>query len=499
MALRTATVYADSDAVVAHVWTKGPGFGSISMASGGWTLQIAKGSDTKAISCSGVNSFSGRVCGGRLDKAAWFSESGAGSATVKAAWSGGGLESGTATMALAQTPSTSGLPLSGAGLWLEAPTYPLLPGMEFEVPLYAHTGSGGDAFPLEIWLADVTIAAPDVEYVSVEPSHLYAIIANFEAPKLIMVAERLPAYEENPAALTSTELRLATVKFRVASGVATGTTIADAVSVWVNQVVSGPAARLEDTAGWVYGVGGVSAGARPLVVAAPERVALHAFVESGSDAQELVNLATLGGNNAGLASAADVPIKVRTVRSCHTRRYAGATACFEGNSLQSLPAGSVACASSNGAVATASTRSGGNCQLDALTTAHTASGDVAVTATHGSFSAAVPFRVWTASSVSVHASDETLQRICASDGGGSALYQSADLHVLATLSQSALGATLPGVDVTRHAALSVEGGGGAYVSLSGSVATGIDAPGSATIAAGTSGASVTLTVTSDAS
>ncbi len=48
----------------------------------------------------------------------------------------------TATMALAQKPSRSGLPLPGAGMWLILPSYPLLPGAVFTATLHAHTGAG---------------------------------------------------------------------------------------------------------------------------------------------------------------------------------------------------------------------------------------------------------------------------------------------------------------------------------------------------------------------
>ena len=136
---------------------------------------------------------------------------------------------------------------------------------------------------------------------------------------------------------------------------------------------------MDGEAGWLYSAAGVSQTACEIVVAAPARVGLHAYVSNPEDEQELVNLAALGGGNDGLASASPVPIAVRAVRSCHTNRGTG---CVEGGSLVALPSGSVARSSSNPAAGTASVRGGSSCQLDALTTAHTQGGDLAVPVGH---------------------------------------------------------------------------------------------------------------------
>ena len=126
--------------------------------------------------------------------------------------------------------------------------------------------------------------------------------------------------------------------------------------------------------------------------------------------------------------------------------------------------------------------------LEPLTAAHTASGDVTVTATVGAFAAPVVFRVWTVGSVAMQASDTALGLVCGS------LYQSADLYATATLSHAPSGASVAGVDVTRHTLFSVVsgsatiGGGGG-----GNVITGTGA-GAVSVAAGTTGATLSLTV-----
>ena len=63
----------------------------------------------------------------------------------------------TATMALAQMPSDDGL--GGENMWLVLPTYPIVPGASFDAVLRAHTGDGGAAYALNVWIVQISMPA----------------------------------------------------------------------------------------------------------------------------------------------------------------------------------------------------------------------------------------------------------------------------------------------------------------------------------------------------
>ena len=250
-------------------------------------------------------------------------------------------------------------------------------------------------------------------------------------------------------ALTSIDLVVGVVRFKVGSGTSVGTIIG-ALSLFVDDMVSSASVkRADDMDGLLFSVDGTST-TSSVVVVAPSHVGLLAYV-AGAYEQELVNLARLGGSS--LASTAHVPITVQAIRSCHTT---GGRACSEGNGMVVVTASS--CVSSNAAIAGAMSSAAG-CRLDALTDAHTMGGDVVVTVTHGIFTALVPFRVWYPSSVTIEAADTTLNRIATpgcTDGIAPALYQHTRLTAKATLEHASSGSRIVDVDVTQHAEFSVE-------------------------------------------
>ena len=83
-------------------------------------------------------------------------------------------ESGTATLALAQIPSTIP-PLSSMGMWLELPSFPLFAGETFTTNLYAHTGG----VALGAFIAAIHIeAAPDITFQSISDVTYYDITSN---------------------------------------------------------------------------------------------------------------------------------------------------------------------------------------------------------------------------------------------------------------------------------------------------------------------------------
>jgi len=192
-----------------------------------------------------------------MTKADWFSEGAAGSATVKAVWADAAVESNSATVVLAQIPSRSGLPLTNAGMWLEMPSYPMLPETSFKVYLYAHTG--GKA--LGAWIAAIYIdAAPDVTFVEIDGDEFYDITVNDflddkdGVQKVALVANRKADFAPDgskPGAIVSDKLLLAKVTFKVRSGTKPGV-IATALTLRVNGMEAGPVTLVSHVDGWMY-------------------------------------------------------------------------------------------------------------------------------------------------------------------------------------------------------------------------------------------------------
>ena len=108
------------------------------------------GSSTKTISCGTLSTAGGADCKGTL-AASWFDEDG-GDATVYATL--GSATSNVETLAIAPTPADDG-ELSAAGVVVALPSFSTVGAGSFDVPIFAHTGSGSAEFALGVWVAQV--------------------------------------------------------------------------------------------------------------------------------------------------------------------------------------------------------------------------------------------------------------------------------------------------------------------------------------------------------
>lgn len=348
----------------------------------------------------------------------------------------------------------------------------------------------------------------------------YDMTLNPDGAVLRLIASRKSELENNLAALEGDDLPLAELTFRVGPS-APHCSVPGALRLWVTEMVNAESiARVKAVPGRVSLGGRIS-------VEPASHVALMAYVSSG-DEQEIVNLARLGGLSSPplAASAAEVPIWVRAVRSCHTT---GETACSEHSSrrrragpledvrrhragpLEDVPASGLTGASSDSSIAAASPNGLGGCRLDAFTTQEATSrsgGIVNVTAFPAGggsggglalLSATVPFRVWRATAAEIRADDVALDRVVASGSSpecAAPMYQRARLRASATLAAGG-GRTLTGVDVTPYAVFQLAGpqaaGPNPAARLSGNLLTGL-APGNVTVQLGVD-SSVSLEVT----
>ena len=204
-------------------------------------------------------------------------------------------------------------------MWRVLPTYPLLPGATFQTTLRAHTGYGGAAFALSTWLVQIPID-PRLSFVSIS-SKKYDPAKN--VVRGVLKITSTPKSTQSDDDLTDTNLELAVITFRVKSDTSSGK-ISSALTLFIDDMVTSSSEKeVNDQAGKLFSTDGVTESGA-IVVEEEATVGLQAFVADHHE-QELVNLARLGAST--LASASDVPIAVRSIRSCHTKK--GSVVCSE--------------------------------------------------------------------------------------------------------------------------------------------------------------------------
>jgi hypothetical protein len=136
MVLMTPIVYEESPYVKVRIWPRGKPFGGFSSS----TLELVisrSGLSSQRIDCGSTSNAAGKMCAGLLDSR-WFD----GSSTmpqIKAQISN--LDSAFATTMVNFTvvPQVEYVLPSETYMWLELPTFTLLPGTEFEAILYGNT------------------------------------------------------------------------------------------------------------------------------------------------------------------------------------------------------------------------------------------------------------------------------------------------------------------------------------------------------------------------
>ena len=485
MVLRSKTVYANSDFVVAYVWMGSPGFGP-RCASANIVLIVTRkyGAENewkkKTISCGsiGTSGYDGINCAGKIKKPDWFlhttdinafviAEADTGEKSHVPKPDGTGMPVAPA-MILAKKVKKTGLPLTDRGMWLVLPDYPLLPGAKFTGTVYANS----HGFALKLWDVWVEAQSPVTIEKATLKSAKYKLTpgpSNFNGKLLKLTAAPVATiqspYNElrstNSACACADGIELATITFNVASS-ASPTSIGNAIKFLAKgmRAAAGEKQLMKENnegnvipgQGVVFSSAGVKTnGFGSITIEATKEVGVMAYVASAYP-QELVNFAVLG------KPMAAVPITIKAVQSCHT---VGTKTCFgTGTGLVAAAANSLTCTSTNTDIAKVKSATGG-CQLESLThSGATQSGDFKVKVKYRTFEAVfVAFRVWTVGTVKIYASDESLGKIC------STLFQSADLYATATLSLAGTSGTteVKDVDVTPHTVFSVQGSGSATI------------------------------------
>ena len=455
MVLRTSKLYFDSDAVVARVWTSGPGFDGISSKDVELVVTHAKTGATATIPCGKVSTFEGVRCAALLGKASWFVTTDV-KVTVQARIQGTSSVSRKHDAVLAAKPAGESQ-VKTNGMWLELPSFGVIKGSTFTAVLYVNS-QAAKSFALGTWEARITHSAffTAVRVTSVKYD---VVLGSKSATSFVLTSSLKSSFAGDSASdkkhLISSKLEVAVVTFRVEAGFKG--TRAD-FSLFINALSSRTASEIvKKQAGSVFSSGGLESKGVISVVTSTS-AGLQAFA---SGEQELVNVVSLG-----VGKSPSSRITARIINSCHTT---GGTQCSEGDAplTGAVALGGLTCVGKVSKVLHTKVANG-KCVLS-FTAAETKGGDIEVVLTLSSFSVSTFFRVWYPDAVQIGVLDKELNKL---ESGSGAEYQSTSLAAIASFSAGSIGTKLSNVDVTPLVTFQVEGGAASAVVIAGSRVTG---------------------------
>eukprot|EP00750_Incisomonas_marina_P022797 INCI4994.1.p1 GENE.INCI4994.1~~INCI4994.1.p1 ORF type:complete len:2546 (-),score=475.07 INCI4994.1:90-7562(-) len=467
MVLRTPVVHEESPYVKAWVWTHGSSFGSFTSSS--VTLTISRnGVTSQTINCGnfGSSAIGGKDCAAQL--ASRFFDGSSAKPSIVATMSGNSFESDPVEFAVTVKPSFSRP--AAVKMWLDLPTYALLPGSEFDVTLYANTEADGELYALGVWSASISSTNGfSLESIS---SVMFDVSDSTVGGVTSMAATFKSSYSDRTDELTGDAVAVAVLTYSVSSSLSSST-IENIFALSIDDMVSiSNSKKVDDVEGHVLSVAGFASRGE-LEVESEYVAGLLAYVDLSNE-QELLNTAVLDGLDVTSV------ITKKEVKSCHT---VGSASCSESGSVSSV-SGSVSCSQSNSAALRL------NSACNAVLTSAESEGDdnVDVTVMYGDFERVVSFRVWFPLDIELNVQDSTLSRIASECRGRNRVFQQSRVVVSGTW--SCVAATSDRVDVTSLS--TVDSSNEAAVLVSDGIAFGVDV-GSSTLST-LSGAEVEVAV-----
>jgi len=289
MVLRTSKLYFDSDAVVARVWTSGPGFDGISSKDVELVVTHAKTGATATIPCGKVSTFEGVRCAGGLGKDAWFSTVDV-QLTVHARIKGSSAVSKKHGAVLAAKPSSESQVKTNS-MWLELPSFEVIRSSTFTTVLYVNS-QANVPFALGTWKASLTHDS-FFTLVKVTSQKYDVTLGSKTATSFALTSTVKSIYsgDSDKQHLIGSKLQVAVLTFKVESGFKGKQA---GFSLSIDALISRTSTQIvKEQSGQVFSRGGLQSTGSIVVVESSD-VGLQAFV---SDEQELVNVVSLGASS----------------------------------------------------------------------------------------------------------------------------------------------------------------------------------------------------------